>query len=75
MTSELNQDDLQEYFYQFGEIATINIVEKNSCAFVQYTKRESAETAASKCFGRLDLKVSLFSSQNDVYAVLQRVND
>jgi len=56
VTSELNQDDLQEYFYQFGEIATINIVEKNSCAFVQYTKRESAETAASKCFGRLDLK-------------------
>ena len=53
----MNQDDLQEYFYQFGEIATINIVEKNSCAFVQYTKRESAETAASKCFGRLDLKV------------------
>jgi len=55
VTSEIKEDDLQQYFYQFGEIATINIVEKNSCAFVQFTKRESAENAATKCYGRLDL--------------------
>ena len=57
VTSEIKEDDLQQYFYQFGEIATINIVEKNCCAFVQFTKRESAEHAATKCYGRLDMKV------------------
>lgn len=57
VTSELAESDLQEYFYQFGEVACINIVQKSSCAFVQFTKRESAENAANKCYGRLDLKV------------------
>lgn len=56
VTSELAESDLQEYFYQFGEVACINIVQKSSCAFVQFTKRESAENAANKCYGRLDLK-------------------
>merc|ERR1712037_578283 len=56
VTSELSESDLQEYFYQFGEVACINIVQKSSCAFVQFTKRESAENAANKCYGRLDLK-------------------
>ena len=60
VTSEIKEDDLQQYFYQFGEIATINIVEKNCCAFVQFTKRESAEHAATKCYGRLDMKVGFF---------------
>ena len=51
--------DLQEYFYQFGEVAAINVVSKNSCAFVQFTRRDSAEHAASKTFGKLDIKVSV----------------
>ena len=48
---------MQEYFYQFGEVAAINVVSKNSCAFVQFTRRDSAEHAASKTFGKLDIKV------------------
>ena len=57
VTGGIDETDLQEYFYQFGEIAAINVVQKNSCAFVQFTKRESAEFAAAKCFGKLDMKV------------------
>jgi len=56
VTSNIDETDLQEFFYQFGEIAAINVVQKNSCAFVQFTKRESAEFAATKCFGKLDVK-------------------
>ena len=59
VTSDIDETDLQEFFYQFGEIAAINVVQRNSCAFVQFTKRESAEFAAQKCFGKLDVKVRL----------------
>jgi len=56
VTSAISEIDLQEYFYQFGEVAAINVVSKNSCAFVQFTRRDSAEHAASKTFGKLDIK-------------------
>ena len=57
VTGNIDETDLQEFFYQFGEIAAINVVQKNSCAFVQFTRRDSAEFAAQKCFGKLDMKV------------------
>lgn len=66
VTSDIDETDLQEFFYQFGEIAAINVVQKNSCAFVQFTRRESAEFAAQKCFGKLDIKVCTVQTRDRV---------
>lgn len=43
----------RDYFYQFGEIRSVNVVSKQQCAFVQFTSRSSAETAAEKSFNKL----------------------
>ena len=43
----------RDQFYQFGEIRTITIVNKQQCAFVQYTTRSAAEQAAEKTFNKL----------------------
>ncbi|CAK8686612.1 unnamed protein product [Clavelina lepadiformis] len=52
----IDEDDLRNHFYQFGEIRSINVVGKQNCAFVQFTKRSEAEHAAQKSAGRLLLK-------------------
>lgn len=43
----------RDYFYQFGEIRSINVVTKQQCAFIQFTLRSAAETAAEKSFNKL----------------------
>ncbi|XP_047196632.1 pre-mRNA-splicing factor RBM22 [Hippoglossus stenolepis] len=45
--------DLRNHFYQFGEIRTITIVQRQQCAFIQFATRQSAETAAEKSFNKL----------------------
>ncbi|XP_053284336.1 pre-mRNA-splicing factor RBM22-like [Pleuronectes platessa] len=45
--------DLKSHFYQFGEIRTITIVQRQQCAFIQFATRQSAETAAEKSFNKL----------------------
>ncbi|XP_064611008.1 pre-mRNA-splicing factor RBM22-like [Liolophura sinensis] len=47
------EKELRDHFYQFGEIRSVNVVSKQQCAFVQFTNRQSAETAAEKCFNKL----------------------
>ena len=42
----------RDYFYQYGEIRSINVA-KQQCAFVQFTSRIAAETAAEKAFNKL----------------------
>ncbi|WAQ97502.1 RBM22-like protein [Mya arenaria] len=52
---KVSETDLKDYFYQFGEIRSINVVSKQQCAFVQFTMRSSAETASEKSFNKLIL--------------------
>jgi len=52
----INEDDLRNHFYQFGEIHLIYIATKQNCAFVQFAHRSDAELAAKKSAGRLIIK-------------------
>ncbi|XP_022903483.1 pre-mRNA-splicing factor RBM22 [Onthophagus taurus] len=51
----LTEQDLRDHFYQYGEIRSLSLVPKQQCAFVQYTTRVAAETAAEKTFNKLIL--------------------
>jgi len=42
-----------DHFYQYGEIRSVTVVPKQSCAFVQFTQREAAERAAKETFNNL----------------------
>lgn len=44
---------LRNHFYQFGEIRTITLVERQQCAFVQFATRQGAELAVEKSFNKL----------------------
>ena len=55
----VTETDLRNFFYQFGEIRSITMASKGSCALVQFAKRSSAEVAAEKTFNKL---VCLFIS-------------
>lgn len=52
----INEFDIKNNFYQFGEVRNITVVQKQGCAFVQYTKRSDAETAAKETFNKLVIK-------------------
>lgn len=49
----ITEVDIRDNFYQFGEIRTVSLVPRQQCAFVQFTKRASAEMAAEKTFNKL----------------------
>lgn len=51
----LTEQNIRDYFYQFGEIRSVSLVAKQQCAFVQYTTRTAAEAAAEKTFNKLIL--------------------
>ena len=50
------ESDMRDHFYQFGEIRQITMVQKQGCAFVQFTRRSAAEVAAEKSFNKLFIK-------------------
>jgi len=52
----VDEDDLRNYFYQFGEIRLIYMANKQNCAFVQFSNRADAEAAAKKSAGKLVIK-------------------
>jgi pre-mRNA-splicing factor RBM22/SLT11 len=43
----------RDNFYQHGEIRSVTVVPKQSCAFVQFTQRDAAERAAKETFNKL----------------------
>uniref|UniRef100_A0A8C9SD92 Pre-mRNA-splicing factor RBM22 n=1 Tax=Scleropages formosus TaxID=113540 RepID=A0A8C9SD92_SCLFO len=45
--------ELRNHFYQFGEIRTMTVVQRQQCAFVQFATRQAAELAAEKSFNKL----------------------
>ncbi|KAK2164240.1 hypothetical protein LSH36_67g03016 [Paralvinella palmiformis] len=52
----IEETDLRNHFYQFGEIRSITMVSRQQCAFIQFTLRSSAELAAEKSFNKLIIK-------------------
>jgi len=52
----ISEQDVRNSFYAYGEIRSINIVPKQGCAFVQFTKRSSAELAVEKSFNKLIIR-------------------
>ncbi|VDM64050.1 unnamed protein product [Angiostrongylus costaricensis] len=54
------KSDFSDYFYQFGDIRSLRLLEAKSCAFIQFTTREACEMAAERSFNKLFLKASLF---------------
>jgi len=53
VTDKITEKDLRDHFYQFGEIRSVSVVNKQTCAFVTYTTREAAELAVEKSFQKL----------------------
>lgn len=52
----VTEKDIRDKFYVHGEIRSIKISKKQSCAFVTYVKREEAEEAAKHLHKILELK-------------------
>jgi pre-mRNA-splicing factor RBM22/SLT11 len=52
----VTEKELKDYFYQFGELRSVKVIEYKGCAFIEYTDRKSAEMAAEKTFNKLQLK-------------------
>ena len=48
----ITETDLKNHFYQFGEIRTITVVQRQQCAFIQFSTRQAAEVAAKKSFNK-----------------------
>lgn len=46
----------RDHFYQYGEIEDINVISKQSCAFITYTTRPAAEKAVEQTFNKLIIK-------------------
>jgi len=53
---KLTQDDIKDAMYSFGEIRAIKLAPQQSCAFVTYTTRESAEKAAEQLYNKMYIK-------------------
>lgn len=43
----------RDYFYQFGEIRSLNVLPAKACAFIAFTTRQAAEKAAERSFNKL----------------------
>ena len=46
----------RDHFYQFGEIRSVTMVARQNCAFVTFTSRPVAETAAERSYNKLIIK-------------------
>ena len=53
----MGQGDLNSYFYQFGPINGIQVVDKKGFAFVEFERRQDAERAMTEIHGH-DIMVS-----------------
>lgn len=56
LDENVTEADIKNAFYSFGELRNITVVQKQGCAFVQFTQRKSAEKAAEGTFNKLLIK-------------------
>jgi len=56
LSMEMTENDIRDQFYAFGEIRSIKMIPRQGCAFVTFTSRESAESAAAKLHKNLYVK-------------------
>eukprot|EP00803_Ostreobium_quekettii_P009893 evm.model.scf_51.4 EVM.evm.TU.scf_51.4 scf_51:35985-40803(-) len=56
LNSDITEEDLRDKFYSYGEIESIKIIENRHCAFIAYTTRKAAETAAEEMANRLIIR-------------------
>ncbi|CAB3406133.1 unnamed protein product [Caenorhabditis bovis] len=53
---QVTQKELNDYFYQFGDIRNLRVLVEKGCAFIEFTTRESAERAAERSFNKVYIK-------------------
>jgi len=53
---DIEEADLKNHFYAFGELKSIVMVKRSKCAFVNYTTRAATELAAENCLGGVVIK-------------------
>ena len=51
INSDVGENDLNAYFYQFGPIQSISIIEAKGIAFIQFQRRQDAERAMTEIHG------------------------
>ncbi|VDM45542.1 unnamed protein product [Toxocara canis] len=67
----ITETDLRDYFYQFGEIRSLNVLTNRGCAFIAFTTRQAAEKAADRSFNKLILQgkfVALHFSASAIFS-------
>lgn len=52
----IDQKDLEDTFYAYGELASVRLIKDRKCAFVTYTDRHGAEKAAGALHNKLMIK-------------------
>ncbi|KAA6419845.1 MAG: zinc finger CCCH domain-containing 40-like [Trebouxia sp. A1-2] len=56
LTPVIGEDDIRDQFYSYGELQSVKKIEHKQCAFVTFTSRQAAETAAEAMSNRLIIK-------------------
>ena len=56
VTEDITEQDIRDKFYCYGEIRSIRVVPKSSCAFVVYSTRMAAQEAVNKLHHNLSIK-------------------
>ena len=52
----VDETDIRDHLYSYGEISNVNVVKASNCAFVTFTERSSAEAAAKALWNGFDVR-------------------
>lgn len=56
LDTAIKEKDIRDKLYVYGEIRSVKMIPKQSCAFITFVKREEAEEAMAKCYRVLKIK-------------------
>jgi pre-mRNA-splicing factor RBM22/SLT11 len=54
--ASIDEQDVRDVFYSFGEIRGVRLLPDRSCGFVEFSTRQAAEEAAKRLFRALTIK-------------------